>query len=78
MRTAGTVDKSDLHKHPDPLCLLAFRSLLASEKDPESHLKHGHTDTEAKISGQARELVQVSDQQYSDIQKLRQSRQRKR
>jgi hypothetical protein len=48
------------------------------DKEVQEHLVARHTATEAKIMDQAFELREVADQQYTDLDKLHDSRDRKR
>ena len=48
------------------------------EKEVQEHLVSRHKDTEDKIRNQAFELREVADQQYSDLDKLHASKDRKR
>lgn len=47
------------------------------EKEVQEHLVSRHILTEDKIKGQAFELREVADQQYSDLDKLHESKERK-
>jgi isocitrate dehydrogenase kinase/phosphatase len=48
------------------------------EKEVQEHLVFKHAKTEEKISQQAHELREVADQQYTDLEKLQEVRERKR
>ena len=47
------------------------------EKEVQEHLVARHALTEAKIKEQALELREVADQQYSDLERLHDSKDRK-
>lgn len=48
------------------------------EKEVQEHLVAKHVETEAKITKQAFELREAADQQYDDLDKLQDVRERKR
>ena len=48
------------------------------EKEVQEHLVSRHVETRDKMSRQAHELREVADQQYSELDKLQNVRERKR
>ena len=55
----------------------AILEATQEEKEVQEHLVSRHAATEAKIKEQALELREVADQQYSDLERLHDSKERK-
>eukprot|EP00094_Tigriopus_californicus_P006624 TCALIF_06379-PA protein Name:"Similar to kif11 Kinesin-like protein KIF11 (Xenopus tropicalis)" AED:0.16 eAED:0.13 QI:0/0.84/0.64/0.92/0.76/0.85/14/257/1084 len=68
-------DLTDTIKQLEEKSVILYKT--QEEKEVQEHLVDRHKDTEEKIKGQAFELREVADQQYSDLDKLHASRERK-
>ena len=55
----------------------AVLAATQEEKEVQEHLVARHAATEAKITSQAAELMEVADQQYQDLERLHDSKERK-